>query len=84
MSLYTIIISNCSGVARDYLSKNKNSLKKRGGLASPSGFADHQGRHLFGFDLAHVVFDTAFMARVDPYIVVNILHWVVRLKPFFE
>ena len=84
MSLYTTIISNCSGVARDYLSKTKFCVKKRWGLAAPGGFSDHQGRHLFGFDLAHIVLHAASMAWIDPYIVVDILHRIVRLEPFFE
>ena len=84
MSLYTTIISNCSRVARDYLSKNKFCVKNRWELAAPGGFSDHQGGHLFGLNLAHIVFHAAPMAWIDPYIVVDILHRIVRLEPFFE
>jgi hypothetical protein len=39
---------------------------------------------VFGFDLAHVVFDAAFVAGIEPYLVVNIIQWMIQLKPFFS
>lgn len=39
---------------------------------------------MFGFDLAHVVFDAASVAWIYPYIVVCILHGMIHFKPFFE
>jgi hypothetical protein len=84
MSLYTTIISNCSGVARDYLSKNYFCVKNGWELASPSGFSNHQGGHLLWFDLPHIVFNTAFIAWINPYIVVYMIHWIMRLEPSFQ
>jgi len=39
---------------------------------------------VFGFDLAHIVFDTAFMAWVHPYIVFDILKGMLEPEPFFK
>ena len=79
-----MIISNCSGVARDNLSKNKNSLKKFSILSPPGGFSDHEGGHLLGLDLAHIVLYTASLAGIYPYIVVNALQRVIWLEQLFK
>jgi hypothetical protein len=39
---------------------------------------------VFGFDLAHIVFDAAFMAWVHPYIVLDILKGMLEPEPFFK
>lgn len=41
--------------------------------AAPGGFSDHERGEVFGFDLAHIVFDTALMAGIHPYLVFDIL-----------
>jgi hypothetical protein len=53
-------------------------------LAAPGGFSNHEWGQVFRFDLAHIVFYTAFMAWIYPYLVLSILKGMSGLKPFFK